>query len=214
MALDDGGAIRGGKSTPAEVKFLIFNATPPANASMAAAYDPENTEPQKVAADQFIVPDDLEVTVWATTPMLFNPTNMDTDAQGRIWITEGVNYRRHKGRRPEGDRVIVLQDTNGDGKADSEHTFVQDPELEAPLGIAVMDNKIIVSQPPNLIVYTDVNRDLKFDTSVDKRENLLTGFNGRQHDHSLHAVTAGPDGKWYINQGNCGAKFTDADGKT
>ena len=214
VALDDGGAIRGGKSTPAEVKFLIFTATPPANASMAAANDPENTEPQKVAADQFIVPDDLEVTVWATTPMLFNPTNMDTDAQGRIWVTEGVNYRRHKGRRPEGDRVIVLQDTNGDGKADSEHTFIQDPELEAPLGIAVMDNKIIVSQPPNLIVYTDVNRDLKFDTGVDKRENLLTGFNGRQHDHSLHAVTAGPDGKWYINQGNCGAKFTDSDGKT
>lgn len=217
-ALDDGGAIRGGESTPAEVRFLVFTSRPPAGASsrpsQSVSFDPESTEPQKVPADQFDVPDDLEVSVWATTPMLFNPTNMDADAAGRIWVTEGVNYRRHAKRRPEGDRVVVLEDTNGDGMADSTHTFVQDPELEAPLGIAVMDNKILVSQPPSLIVYTDVDRNLKFDPAIDKREDLLTGFNGRQHDHSLHAVTAGPDGKWYINQGNCGAKFTDADGKT
>jgi putative membrane-bound dehydrogenase-like protein len=218
VALDDGGAIRGGKSTPAEVRFLVFTKTPPAGAASPPAaianFDPESLEPQKVPPEKLIVPDDLEVTVWATSPMLFNPTNMDSDARGRIWVTEGVNYRRHKGRRPEGDRVVVLEDTNHDGKADKEHTFVQDPGLEAPLGIAVMDNKIIVSQPPSLIVYTDVDRNLKFDPAVDKREELLTGFNGRQHDHSLHAVTAGPDGKWYINQGNCGAKFTDGDGRT
>ncbi len=218
VALDDGGAIRGGKSTPAEVRFAIYTSEPPSDASdkpvATANFDPASLDPQKVDADQFEVPDDLEVTVWATSPMLFNPTNMDTDSHGRIWVTEGVNYRRNAGRRPEGDRVVILEDTTGDGKADSTHTFVQDPELEAPLGIAVMDNKIIVSQPPSLIVYTDVNRDLKFDPKVDKREELLTGFNGRQHDHSLHAVTAGPDGKWYINQGNTGAKFTDGDGKT
>ncbi|MCP5560981.1 MAG: c-type cytochrome [Verrucomicrobiaceae bacterium] len=158
--------------------------------------------------------DDLEVTVWATTPMLFNPTNMDTDSAGRIWVNEGVNYRRHATRRAEGDRVVILEDKDGDGQADSTHTFVQDNELEAPLGIAVMDNQIIVSQPPSLIVYTDVDRNLRFDPSIDTRKDLLTGFNGRQHDHSLHAVTAGPDGKWYINQGNTGAKFTTADGKT
>lgn len=218
VALDDGGAIRSGKNTPAEVRFAIYAEAPPAEASHAPAkianFDPSSLEPQKVAADQLIVPEDLEVSVWATSPMLFNPTNMDSDAKGRIWVTEGVNYRRNKGRRPEGDRVVVLEDTTGDGIADSSHTFVQDPELEAPLGIAVMDNKILVSQPPDLLVYTDVDRDLKFDPAKDTKEVLLTGFNGRQHDHSLHAVTAGPDGKWYINQGNCGAKFTDADGKT
>ena len=217
-ALDDGGAIRGGKSTPAEVIFVIFSSAPPSEASnkpvATANFDPDSLEPQKVPADQFVVPEDLEVTVWATSPILFNPTNMDSDADGRIWATEGVNYRRHAGRRPEGDRVVVLEDTTGDGMADSSHTFVQDPELEAPLGIAVMDNKIIVSQPPSLIVYTDVDRNLKFDPTKDTKETLLTGFNGRQHDHSLHSVTAGPDGKWYINQGNCGAKFTDGDGRT
>jgi len=168
----------------------------------------------KVAANHFHVPDGLDVTVWASTPDLFNPTNMDIDAAGRIWVAEGVNYRGHKGRRPEGDRIAVLEDTNGDGKADKSHTFVQEAGLVAPLGVGVFDNVIVVSQPPDLIVYTDVNRDLKFDPAVDKREVLLTGFNARNHDHSLHSVTGGPDGKWYFNNGNCGAQFTDKSGKT
>ena len=134
---------------------------------------------------------------------------------GRIWVTEGVNYRRHA--KAVVRRAIVLWSwriRTVMAAPTATHTFVQDPELEAPLGIAVMDNKIIVSQPPSLIVYTDVDRNLRFDAKIDTREELLTGFNGRQHDHSLHAVTAGPDGKWYINQGNCGAKFTDGDGRT
>lgn len=168
----------------------------------------------KVAADHFKVPEGLEVTLWASTPTLFNPTNMDIDAAGRIWVAEGVNYRRHNGRRPEGDRIAVLEDSDGDGKADKSHTFVQETGLVAPLGVAVFDNVIVVSQPPDLIVYTDVNRDLKFDPAVDKREVLLTGFNARNHDHSLHSVTGGADGKWYFNNGNCGAEFTDKSGKT
>lgn len=162
----------------------------------------------------FEVPEDLEVTVWASTPDLYNPTNLDIDAEGRIWVAEGVNYRRHKGRRPGGDRIVVLEDTNGDGKADSSHTFVQEKGLVAPLGVAVFDNVVVVSQPPDLLVYTDVDRNLRFDPSVDKREVLLTGFNARNHDHSLHSVTGGPDGKWYFNNGNCGAIFTDKSDKT
>ena len=111
----------------------------------------------------FQVPDGLEVTLWATTPMLRNPTNIDIDKDGRIWVAEGVRYRSHFARQPEGDKIIVLQDTDGDGKADSTHTFVQEPQLIAPLGVSVIDNKIVVAQPPDLIVYTDVDRNLKFD---------------------------------------------------
>ena len=84
------------------------------------------------------------------------------------------------------------------------HTFVQEPALIAPLGVAVIDNKVVVSQPPDLIVYTDVDRNLRFDPAVDKREVLLTGFQGINHDHSLHSVTVGPDGKWIFNSGNTG----------
>jgi putative membrane-bound dehydrogenase-like protein len=178
------------------------------------AFDPSAVKPDFLDIKMFHVPDGLEVTVWATSPMFFNPANMDIDHAGRVWVNEGVNYRRHSGRHREGDRVMVLQDTDGDGKADKSHCFVQEKELECPLGIAVFDNVIVVSNTPDMIVYTDVNRNLVFDPGTDKREVLLTGFEQKQHDHSLHSVTAGPDGRWYFTNGNCGAMFTDKSGRT
>ena len=171
-------------------------------------------QPVTLPLNIFQVPEGLEVTLWASSPLLHNPTNMDIDRDGRIWVAEGVRYRRHHERQPEGDRIVVLQDKDGDGKAETTHTFVQEPALVAPLGVAVIDNKIVVSQPPDLIVYTDVDRNLRFDPAVDKREVLLTGFHGVNHDHSLHSVTVGPDGKWIFNQGNTGGMFTDRSGRT
>jgi putative membrane-bound dehydrogenase-like protein len=171
-------------------------------------------QPTQIPLDLFKVPEGFEVTLWAATPMLHNPTNMDIDKDGRIWVAEGVRYRSHYARQPEGDRIVVLQDTNGDGKADTAHTFVQEPALIAPLGVSVIDNKIVVAQPPDLIVYTDVDRNQRFDPAVDKREVLLTGFQGVNHDHSLHSVTVGPSGKWVFNAGNTGGMFTDKSGKT
>jgi putative membrane-bound dehydrogenase-like protein len=171
-------------------------------------------EPIRIPLDLFQVPEGLEVTLWAASPLLHNPTNIDIDKDGRIWVAEGVRYRSHHARQPEGDKIVVLEDTDGDGKADKTHTFVQEPGLIAPLGVAVIDNKIVVSQPPDLIVYTDVDRNLRFDPAVDTREVLLTGFQGINHDHSLHSVTVGPDGKWVFNAGNTGAMFTDKSGKT
>jgi len=185
--------------------------------SLSAAPQPyAPSEGGSVSLNLFQVPEGLEVTLWARSPMLANPTNLDIDAQGRVWVTEGVNYRVYnKGgkRRPEGDRVVVLSDSKGAGKADTVHTFVQDAGWTSPLGIAVFDNVVIVSHAPDLIKFTDVNRDGKFDPAVDKREVILGGFGGQDHDHSLHAIVAGPDGKLYLNAGNCGGSFTDKTGK-
>ncbi len=178
------------------------------------AFEPEKAKPEHLDTSMFKVPDGLEISVWATSPMLYNPANIDVDAEGRIWVAEGINYRRHSGRSREGDAIRVLQDTDGDGKADSSHVFVREKELECPLGVAVFDNVILVSNTPNLIKYVDVNRDLKFDPAVDTREVFLTGFEQQQHDHSLHSVYAGPDGRWYFSNGNCGAKFSDKSGRT
>ena len=178
------------------------------------AGQPSTLQPVQIPLDLFQVPDGFEVTLWAATPLLHNPTNIDIDRDGRIWVAEGVRYRSHHARQPEGDRIVVLEDTDGDGKADRTHTFVQEPALIAPLGVSVIDNKVIVSQPPDLIVYTDVDRNLRFDPAVDKREVLLTGFQGVNHDHSLHSVTVGPDGKWVFNSGNTGGMFTDKSEKT
>ena len=207
--LDKGGV---GRSTVASVQFHVFTQKPANLPSGGRSQRPSSsidTGVKFVPVESFKVIDDLEVTVWATSPMFYNPTNIDIDAKGRVWVAEGVNYRGsargvrvdHKGG---GDRIVVLEDSTGDGKADKSHVFVQDRELIAPLGVAVIDNRIVVSQPPSLLVYTDVNRDLKFDPKVDKKEALLTGFGGRNHDHSLHSVTVGPDGEWYFNTGNAG----------
>ncbi|GAB3037409.1 PVC-type heme-binding CxxCH protein [Spirosoma pulveris] len=163
------------------------------------------------------LPNDLEATLWAEAPMFYNPTNMDIDAKGRVWITEAVNYRKFNNKpesrlnHAEGERIVILEDTDGDGKADDSKVFVTDPDLVSPLGIAVIGNKVIVSAAPNLVVYTDENGDDK----PDKKEVMLTGFGGLDHDHSLHAVVAGPDGKYYFNTGNAGPHVvSDKDGWT
>lgn len=205
VALDDGGALQGGQKRPASVKFQVFTQKP----SAADEGDTLVPEGMFTIADQ-----NLEIAVWATTPLLQNPTNIDFDAAGRLYVAEGVNYRHAGGRRPEGDRIVILEDTDGDGRADKADVFTQEKNLEAPLGVAVLEDKIIVAQPPDFLVYTDMNKDRKFDPAVDKREVLLTGFNQRQHDHSLHSLTVGPDGQWNFNNGNCGAVFTDKSGKT
>ena len=214
VAIDDGGMIRKGEPSNADVSFRVFTQAPAKHWSQGESPRGVSTGATFVPTDLFTVPDGFEVTLWATSPLLFNPTNMDFDAQGRLYVAEGVNYRGKKGRRPEGDRIVVLEDTTGRGRADKSSVFVQDTNLEAPLGVAVLDDKVIVSQPPDLLVYHDANRDGKFDPATEKVEALLTGFGGRQHDHGLHSVTAGPDGLWYFNQGNTGAEFTDKSGKT
>jgi hypothetical protein len=95
--------------------------------------------------------------------MIYSPVAMDFDAEGRLWLTEGIDYQR--GRRvDEGRSIIVLEDSNWDGKADSSKVFVTEKEIRhAPLGIAVFDNRIVLSSTPSIIVYTDVNRNQVFE---------------------------------------------------
>ncbi|MEO1991908.1 MAG: PVC-type heme-binding CxxCH protein, partial [Pirellulales bacterium] len=175
---------------------------------------------EHIPTDEFIVTEGFEVQLWATSPQLSNPTNFDIDAQGRIWVTQALNYRNFRNAdlglaSDAGDKVVVLEDSDGDGRADASHIFVQDKDLVAPLGIAVIGNRIVVSCAPNLIIYTDVNEDAVFDPSTDRKEIILTGFSGLDHDHSLHSVTVGPDGYWYFNTGNGGPHtVTDKDGWT
>lgn len=159
------------------------------------------------------LPKDWQIEVWATTPQIYTPVAMDVDAQGRVWCTEGLDY----GAKPlieAGQSIIVLEDKDGDGKADSSHVFVTEKGMRpAPLGIAVFDNKVILSATPSIIVYTDVNRNGVFDLGIDTREVFLTGFNGGNHDHTLHAVIGGPSGQWYFSHGNMGLDVKTKDGR-
>jgi putative membrane-bound dehydrogenase-like protein len=154
---------------------------------------------------KFTIAPGMEARLFASEPMLVNPADMDVDHKGRIWVTEGANYRitprmnKTWGElRPGGDRIVILEDTNGDGLADKSQVFYQDPTINAALGICVLDNKVIVSASPYVFVLTDTDRDGK----ADKRELLFEDSSPGDHDHCMHAFVFGPDGKLYFNFGN------------
>jgi putative membrane-bound dehydrogenase-like protein len=150
--------------------------------------------------ESFTVAPGLKASLWASEPGMVNPTNIDIDAKGRVWVTEAANYRgMHP--RPEGDRIMILEDTKHTGVADSYKVFVQDKLLFAPLGICVLGNKVIVAQSPNILIYTI---DDSGEHPVGPPEVLYTGFGGTNHDHGAHAGIFGPDGRFYFNCGNEG----------
>ena len=138
---------------------------------------------------------------------------MDFDAHGRLWVTEGIDY--NQGLRVQAGRsIMVVEDKDGDGKADHSHPFVTEKEMRhASSGIAVFDNRIVLSATPSIIVYTDVDRNTVFDPKVDKREVFLTGFQNKNHDHTVHAVVGAPSGQWHFSFGNCGADLKTKDGR-
>jgi len=173
-------------------------------------------------SDDFEIAPELQVKMWAASPQLHNPTNLDIDHRGRVWVTQGLDYRYsiHKNREgfllpPGGDEVVILEDTNGDGAADRSKVFVQDPELVTPLGIAVFaegkGTRVIVSCSPAVHVYIDADGD----DVPEKHEKFLTKFGGVDNDHGVHAFVPGPDGRWYFATGNEGPHtLADRDGFT
>jgi len=157
--------------------------------------------------------DGLEVKLFASEPMMGNPTNMDVDAKGRVWVCEAYNYRPELNptnpQRKEGDRILILEDLNNDGRADTAKVFYQGKDIDAALGVAVLGNKVIVSSSPKVFMFTDTNGD----DVADKKEVLYSGLGGVQHDHAIHSFTFGPDGKLYFNFGNEGKQILDRNGK-
>jgi putative membrane-bound dehydrogenase-like protein len=175
--------------------------------------NPEDHTPEASLADLKVYTG-LEVTLFASEPMFSNPTNMDIDARGRVWVCEAYNYRnQYNPKNPvkkEGDRIMILEDTDGDGKADNSKVFYQGTDINAALGICVLGNKVIVSCSPNVFVFTDEDGD----DVPEKKEILFQGIKGVQHDHAIHSFLFGPDGKLYFTMGNEGVLLVDAKGDT
>ncbi len=177
------------------VSQVLFLLVAVISMSLRAAEKPEES------AKKIKVIDGLECKLWAHEPDVVNPTTMDIDAKGRVWIAEGANYRSKNKIRPEGDRIVILEDTDNDGVCDKSTVFWQDPTLICPLGVAVIGDKVYVSQSPKLMVFTIDESGYK---PKGPPEILFTGFSGYNHDHGLHKVMMGPDGRLYFNSGNDG----------
>ncbi len=218
-ALDDHGVSQGCGST---VRFLVFTETPEAkfllvSANQAAPAAPGSRDP-KDAVIGLDVAEGLEATLFsseASKPAMLNPTSIDIDHLGRVWVCEVVNYRHRKGERKEGDRILILEDTDGDGVGDKQTVFHQGADVDSAHGICVLPTpsgkgtKIIVSANDVVFVLHDDDGDLK----SDRKELLFTGIGGTQHDHGIHAFHFGPDGKLYFNFGNSGKQIKDKAGK-
>src|SRR5207253_5302461 len=177
--------------------------------------------PPEKALATFKVADGLELSLWASEPLFANPTCIDIDHKGRVWVCESVNYRHklHKRppNRPEGDRILILEDSKSTGKADKVTTFYQAPDFLAPLGIAVAKDpvgpgyKVYVCHSPDILLFEDKDGDGKAD---DPPKKLLSGFNGIDHDHGVHGILIGPDGKLYFSVGDQGVRnLQSSDGK-
>ncbi len=205
-ALDEGGTKQGGGST---VEFQVFTQTPPAgltkkkDGSGGGALEPE------VALAALTPGAGLKAESFAAEPMLLSPASIDIDHLGRVWVAEIVNYRSHNGKRKEGDRILVLEDTDKDGKADKQTVFYQGTDINSPHGVTVLGNKVIVAANGKVFVLTDDDGNLK----ADRIEVLFTGIKGAQHDHGIHAFHFGPDGKYYFNFGNEGGELKDKNGQ-
>jgi putative membrane-bound dehydrogenase-like protein len=160
------------------------------------------------------VHDGLEVTLFASEPMFSNPTNIAIDERGRVWVCEAYNYRNQYNPknpvREEGDRIMILEDTDGDGKADKSKVFYQGTDVNSALGISLIGNKVIVSCSPNVFIFTDDNRD----DVPDKKETFFQGIEGLQHDHGMHTFVFGPEGRLYFNFGNEGKSLLTSEGDT
>ncbi|MGO9920334.1 MAG: PVC-type heme-binding CxxCH protein [Isosphaeraceae bacterium] len=142
------------------------------------------------AIDMMKVPPGFQVELVAAEPDIVNPVAMTIDERGRFWITESVEYPRKspgKGR----DRVKILEDADGDGKAEKVAIFAEG--LNIPSGIAIGHGGVWVANAPDILFLRDTNGDGKADSS----EVVVTGF-GREDTHELpNSLIWGPDGWLY-----------------
>ncbi len=148
----------------------------------------------------------FEVSVFASEPMITNPAAIDVDTHGRVWVAE-IQWYRGGAKNPPADKIKVLQDTDGDGKADKVTVFADG--IFAPMSICVAGDKVFVATSPDLWLYEDKDHDLIADGPPKK---LLTGFGGRNHDHGAHSLVLGPDHKWWMSHGDTGFNVTGTDG--
>lgn len=210
--LDNGGTDQqSGRAT--SIGFLVFTqALPPALVRRFGNRNPGPADRGSRSAGDAVkgldVAKGLEATLFASEPQITSLTNLDIDARGRVWVCEVVNYRRNRGKRKEGDRILILEDTNGDGRADKQKVFYQGQDIDSAMGICVLGNRVIVSCSPNVLVFTDVDGDDK----PDRKQPLFTKTGQPQHDHSAHSFLFGPDGKLYWNFGNTGSRVHDYKG--
>lgn len=206
--LDSGGTSQNnGQNT--SVQFAVYADAPPSIKTETES-DNENQRLASSAISGLSIGEGLEATLSASEPILRSLTNLDIDDRGRVWVCDVMNYRHNNNSRPQGDRILILEDTDQDGVMDVAKTYYQGRDIDSAMGICVLGNQVIVSATPNIWRFTDLDGD----DIPDKKEAIFTETGQPQHDHSAHSFLFGPDGRLYWNFGNTGRQVKDSKGET
>lgn len=176
----------------------LLHAQPPKREDpFAAGVRPTDALSPQDEEKSFHLPPGFQIQLFASEPQIQKPINMAFDARGRLWVscTEEYPYAAPP-NRPAKDSIRVLEDTDGDGRADKVTVFAEG--LNIPIGLYPYKNGVIAFSIPNISYYEDTDGDGKCD-----RTTLLYGpFDYRRDTHGLNnAFRRGFDGWVYANHG-------------
>lgn len=143
---------------------------------------------------QFEVAPGFEVNLFAESPLLAKPIQMNFDPQGRLWIASSAIYPQIQPGEKADDKILVIEDTNGDGKADKSTVFADG--LMIPSGVIPGDGGAYVAQGTELLHF----KDTKGKGKADQRRVVLSGFGTEDTHHILHTLRWGMDGQLYFDQ--------------
>ncbi|MDP4849955.1 MAG: hypothetical protein NWQ95_06370 [Verrucomicrobiales bacterium] len=133
----------------------------------------------------------FEVNLFASEeefPEIANPIQMRFDSRGRLWVSCSTTYPHVYPGQEAADKIVILEDSDGDGKADKSTVFADDVHL--PISFELAENGVYVSEQPDLTLLEDLDGDDK----ADRRTVLLSGFGTEDSHHSIHDFIWTPDG--------------------
>lgn len=155
--------------------------------------DIPDSDPE-VERKSFILADGFEVNLFAADPQIAKPIQMNFDEKGRLWIAGSSVYPHIKPGQTANDKILILEDTDGDGKSDVTKVFADG--LLIPTGIAPAPGGCYVANSTDLIHLIDTDGDDK----ADQKKVILSGFGTEDTHHLLHTLRWGHDGCLYMNQ--------------
>lgn len=142
----------------------------------------------------FTVADGFEVTLYAADPMLAKPIQMNFDPAGRLWVATSEIYPQIKPGQAADDKVLILEDTDGNHRADKVTVFARG--LLIPTAVLPGDGGCYVANSTEIVHFKDTDGDGK----ADQRRVVLSGFGTEDTHHIIHTFRWGPDGNFYFNQ--------------
>ena len=155
--------------------------------------DIPDPDPIKQAA-AFNLPEGMEIQLVASDPMIAKPVQMNFDSKGRLWLVSSGMYPHIVPGAEENDKVLILEDTNGDGVADKRTVFADN--LHIPTAVLPADGGAYVANSTEIIFLKDTDGDGK----ADQRRVVLSGFGTEDTHHIVHTFEQGPDGMLYFLQ--------------